>query len=67
MNSSVTECNGEKSLQVGETELGCLTDSKKPHGYKVSDSSSHLEGSDGPWKGQNIQCLLVVDIVSDVE
>mmetsp|Transcript_1829 Transcript_1829/g.2738 ORF Transcript_1829/g.2738 Transcript_1829/m.2738 type:complete len:327 (+) Transcript_1829:137-1117(+) len=65
--SSVAKGDGEKSLKVTHTELRRLTDSKKPHGHEVGNSSGHLESGDGPWERQGIQGLLVVNVVSDVK
>jgi hypothetical protein len=67
VDTSMAKRNGEESLHIRETKLGCLTKSENPHGYEVSDSGSHLEGSNGPGQRHSIQCLLVVDIVPDVE
>ena len=67
VNTSVAKCNGEQSLHIIKAELGSFSDSKDPEGGKVEDTSSHLDGSNGPWVTQDIQSLLVVDIVGNVE
>ena len=67
VNTGVAKGNREKSLHIGDTQLRCLTNSKKPHGYKVEATGGHLHGSNSPRVAKDIKSLLIVDIVSNVE
>mmetsp|Transcript_611 Transcript_611/g.864 ORF Transcript_611/g.864 Transcript_611/m.864 type:complete len:309 (+) Transcript_611:271-1197(+) len=67
VDTSVAESNGEKGLELRSVELGGLTGTGEPQRKEVEDTGGHLNGSNGPGEVKNVQCLLVVDIVSNVE
>mmetsp|Transcript_24994 Transcript_24994/g.46086 ORF Transcript_24994/g.46086 Transcript_24994/m.46086 type:complete len:277 (-) Transcript_24994:277-1107(-) len=67
VHAGMAEGNGKQRLQIIHTKLGCFAESSEPEGDEVENTGGHLDGGDGPWKGEGVECLLVVDVVTDVE
>ena len=67
VNTSVAKGNRDEGLDLRGVEFGGFADSQKPERNEVSNTGGHLHGGNGPWVGEGVQRLLVVDIVSNVE
>mmetsp|Transcript_24928 Transcript_24928/g.58491 ORF Transcript_24928/g.58491 Transcript_24928/m.58491 type:complete len:406 (+) Transcript_24928:19-1236(+) len=67
VNTGVAKSDGEKGLEIRETELRGLAKFEEPHWNEVEDTGSHLKCGNSPGVAEDIESLLVVDIVSNVE
>jgi hypothetical protein len=66
MREACTETNGNAAGDVRSSEIGSLTQSRRPHDYRPNNSDDKLGSGDKPMGMNHIGCLFIVNVVERI-